>query len=129
MIMHHETSGSTRNYERHLDKAFQFMNDNGYEAVKKWLRWTHFTYWRTPLQPIDHQSLPICSRKAADYKIMINAHEAVRPTGICRTYPNMIGNEAARGTEFFWWFKTKPCYSFAIYTINWRTYGLYSGIF
>jgi hypothetical protein len=97
MIMHHETSGSTRNYERHLDKAFQFMNDNGYEAVKV-VTLDPFTYWRTPLQPIDHQY--VCHRKAADYKIMINAHEAVRPTGICRTYPNMIGNEAARGTEF-----------------------------
>jgi hypothetical protein len=64
--------------------------------------------------------------KAADYKIMINAHEAVRPTGICRTYPNMIGNEAARGTEFQAFGGSKPNHvTLAIYTINWRTYGLH----
>lgn len=100
MIMHHETSGATRNYERHLDKAFQFMNDNGYEAAK-----TGYVGNILPLGE-HHYSQSILNHyqyvveKAADYKIMINAHEAVRPTGICRTYPNMIGNEAARGTEF-----------------------------
>ncbi len=100
MIMHHETSGSTRNYERHLDKAFQFMNENGYEAAK--------TGYVGNILPVGehHYSQSILNHyqyvveKAADYKIMINAHEAVRPTGICRTYPNMIGNESARGTEF-----------------------------
>lgn len=108
MIMHHETSGSTRNYERHLDKAFQFMNDNGYEAVK--------TGYVGPILPVGehHYSQSILNHyqyiieKAADYKIMINAHEAVRPTGICRTYPNMIGNEAARGTEFQAFGGSKP---------------------
>lgn len=108
MIMHHETSGSTRNYERHLDKAFQFMNDNGYEAVK--------TGYVGPILPVGehHFSQSILNHyqyiieKAADYKIMINAHEAVRPTGICRTYPNMIGNEAARGTEFQAFGGSKP---------------------
>jgi hypothetical protein len=100
MIMHHETSGSTRNYERHLDKAFQFMNDNGYEAAK-----TGYVGNILPLGE-HHYSQSILNHyqyvieKAVDYKIMINAHEAVRPTGICRTYPNMIGNESARGTEF-----------------------------
>ncbi|CCG52214.1 Glycoside hydrolase group 97 family protein precursor, putative alpha-glucosidase [Flavobacterium indicum GPTSA100-9 = DSM 17447] len=100
MIMHHETSGSTRNYERHLDKAFQFMKDNGYDAAK-----TGYVGNILPLGE-HHYSQSILNHyqyvveKAADYKIMINAHEAVRPTGICRTYPNMIGNEAARGTEF-----------------------------
>ena len=108
MIMHHETSGSTRNYERHLDKAFQFMNDNGYEAVK--------SGYVGPILPIGehHYSQSIINHyqyvveKAADYKIMINAHEAVRPTGICRTYPNMIGNESARGTEFQAFGGSKP---------------------
>jgi len=108
MIMHHETSGSTRNYERHLDKAFQFMNDNGYEAVK--------TGYVGPILPIGehHYSQSIINHyqyiveKAADYKIMVNAHEAVRPTGLCRTYPNMIGNEAARGTEFQAFGGSKP---------------------
>jgi hypothetical protein len=100
MIMHHETSGSTRNYERHMDKAYQFMNDNGYEAVK--------SGYVGPILPVGehHYSQSIINHyqyaieKAVDYKIMVNAHEAVRPTGICRTYPNLIGNEAARGTEF-----------------------------
>ena len=108
MIMHHETSGSTRNYERHLDKAFKFMNDNGYEAVK--------TGYVGPILPIGehHYSQSIINHyqyvveKAVDYKIMVNAHEAVRPTGICRTYPNMIGNEAARGTEFQAFGGSKP---------------------
>ncbi|GEC78992.1 glycoside hydrolase family 97 protein [Flavobacterium aquatile] len=108
MIMHHETSGSTRNYERHLDKAFKFMNDNGYEAVK--------TGYVGPILPVGehHYSQSIINHyqyvieKAVDYKIMVNAHEAVRPTGICRTYPNMIGNEAARGTEFQAFGGSKP---------------------
>ena len=108
MIMHHETSGSTRNYERHLDKAFQFMKDNGYDAVK--------TGYVGPILPIGehHYSQSTLNHyqyvveKAADYKIMVNAHEAVRPTGLCRTYPNMIGNEAARGTEFQAFGGSKP---------------------
>ena len=108
MIMHHETSGSTRNYERHMDKAFKFMNDNGYEAVK--------SGYVGPILPVGehHYSQSIINHyqyvieKAADYKIMVNAHEAVRPTGICRTYPNMIGNESARGTEFQAFGGSKP---------------------
>jgi hypothetical protein len=100
MIMHHETSGSVRNYERHLDKAYQFMKDNGYDAVKSGYVGNilprgenHYSQWI-----VNHYQYAI--EKAADYKIMVNAHEAVRPTGICRTYPNLIGNEAARGTEY-----------------------------
>lgn len=108
MIMHHETSGSTRNYERHMDKAFKFMSENGYEAVK--------SGYVGPILPVGehHYSQSIINHyqyvieKAADYKIMVNAHEAVRPTGICRTYPNMIGNEAARGTEFQAFGGSKP---------------------
>ena len=108
MIMHHETSGSARNYERHLDKAFQFMNDNGYDAVKTGYVGNmlprgehHYSQWI-----LNHYQYVV--EKAADYKIMINAHEAVRPTGICRTYPNMIGNESARGTEFQAFGGSKP---------------------
>ena len=100
MIMHHETSGSTRNYERHIDKAYQFMKDNGYDAVKSGYVGNilprgenHYSQWI-----INHYQYAI--EKAADYKIMVNAHEAVRPTGISRTYPNLIGNESARGTEY-----------------------------
>ncbi|AUP80719.1 glycoside hydrolase family 97 protein [Flavivirga eckloniae] len=108
MIMHHETSGSTRNYERHMDKAYQFMKDNGYDAVKSGYVGDilprgehHYSQWT-----VNHYQYAL--EKAADYKIMINAHEAVRPTGICRTYPNLIGNESARGTEFQAFGGSKP---------------------
>jgi len=100
IIMHHETSGSTRNYERYMDAAYKFMVDNGYNAVKSGYVGNmiprgehHYSQYI-----IDHYNYAI--KKAADYKIMVNAHEAVRPTGLCRTYPNLIGNEAARGTEY-----------------------------
>ena len=100
MIMHHETSGATRNYERHLDVAYQFMKDNGYNAVKSGyvgniLPLGEHHYSQSILNHYQY-----CIEKAVDYEIMVNAHEAVRPTGICRTYPNLIGNESARGTEF-----------------------------
>ena len=100
MMMHHETSGSVRNYERHLDTAYKFMVANGYNSVKSGYvgniipRGEHH-YGQTM---INHYLYAIT--KAADYKIMVNAHEAVRPTGLSRTYPNLIGNEAARGTEY-----------------------------
>ena len=100
MIMHHETSSSTRNYERHLDQAYQFMVDNGYPAVKSGYVGNivphgehHYSQWT-------NNHYLYCITKAADYHIMVNAHEAVRPTGICRTWPNLIGNESACGTEY-----------------------------
>lgn len=100
LMMHHETSGSANNYERHLDKAYQFMVDNGYNAVKSGYVGDiiprgeyHYGQWM-----VNHYQYAI--EKAAEYKIMVNAHEAIRPTGIARTYPNLIGNEAARGTEY-----------------------------
>ena len=100
LMMHHETSGSARNYERHMDKAYQFMVDNGYNAVKSGYVGNilprgeyHYGQWM-----VNHYLYAIT--KAAEYKIMVNAHEAIRPTGLSRTYPNLIGNEAARGTEF-----------------------------
>ena len=108
MIMHHETSAAIRNYERHLDKAFQFMKDNGYDAVKTGYVGNivpvgeyHYSQWTN-----NHYQYVL--EKAADYQIMINGHEAVRPTGICRTYPNLIGNESARGTEFQAFGGSKP---------------------
>lgn len=100
LIMHHETSGATGNYERHLDTAFKFMKANGYNAVK-----TGYVGDIIP-RGEKHYSQEIINHyqyvveKAAKYQIMVNAHEAVRPTGIARTWPNMIGNESARGTEF-----------------------------
>ena len=100
MIMHHETSASARNYERHLDRAYQFMVDNGYPAVKSGYVGNivprgehHYGQWM-------NNHYQYCIEKAADYHIMVNAHEATRPTGICRTWPNLIGNESARGTEY-----------------------------
>jgi len=100
MMMHHETSGSVRNYERHLDTAYKFMVENGYNSVKSGYVGNmiprgehHYGQWL-----VNHYLYAIT--KAADYKIMVNAHEAVRPTGLSRTFPNLIGNEAARGTEY-----------------------------
>ena len=100
LMMHHETSSSVRNYERHLDTAYQFMVDNNYNSVKSGYVGNiiprgeyHYGQWM-----VNHYLYAV--KKAADYKIMVNAHEAVRPTGLCRTYPNLIGNESARGTEY-----------------------------
>lgn len=100
LMMHHETSSSVRNYERHMDQAYKFMVDNGYNSVKSGYVGNiiprgehHYGQWM-----VNHYDYAV--KKAADYKIMVNAHEAVRPTGISRTYPNLIGNESARGTEY-----------------------------
>lgn len=100
LMMHHETSSSVRNYERHMDQAYKFMVDNGYNSVKSGYVGNiiprgehHYGQWM-----VNHFDYAV--KKAADYKIMVNAHEAVRPTGISRTYPNLIGNESARGTEY-----------------------------
>ena len=98
--MHHETSSSIRNYERHMDTAFKFMQHFGYNAVKTGYVGNivprgehHYGQWL-----VNHYLYNV--QKAAEYKICVNAHEAVRPTGLCRTYPNLIGNESAAGTEY-----------------------------
>jgi hypothetical protein len=108
LMMHHETSSSVRNYERHMDKAYRLMADFGYNAVKSGYVGDiiprgehHYGQWMN-----NHYLYAVT--KAADYKIMVNAHEAVRPTGLCRTYPNLIGNEAARGTEYEAFGGSKP---------------------
>ena len=108
MMMHHETSGAIRNYERHIDTAYQFMNRYNYTSVKSGYVGDiiprgehHYGQWA-----INHFLYAV--KKAADYKIMVNAHEAVRPTGLSRTYPNLIGNESARGTEFQAFGGSKP---------------------
>ena len=100
LMMHHETSGSTRNYERHMKAAYELMNKYGYNSVK-----TGYVGDILPIgehhysqSTINHYLYVI--KEAAKHKIMVNAHEAVRPTGLCRTYPNLIGNESARGTEY-----------------------------
>ena len=108
LMMHHETSSSVRNYERHMDKAYRFMVDNGYNAVKSGYVGNiiprgehHYGQWMN-----NHYLYAV--KKAADYKICVNGHEAVRPTGLCRTYPNLIGNESARGTEYEAFGGSKP---------------------
>ncbi len=108
IIMHHETSASVRNYERHLDTAYTFMKNNGYKAVKSGYVGNmlprgeqHYSQWM-----VNHYLYAVT--QAAKYKIMVNAHEAVRPTGLCRTWPNLIGNESARGTEYQAFGGSKP---------------------
>lgn len=100
IMMHHETSASSRNYERHLQAAYDLMDKYGYNAVKSGYVGNilprgehHYGQWM-----VNHYLY--CVTEAAKHHIMVNAHEAVRPTGLCRTYPNLIGNESARGTEY-----------------------------
>lgn len=100
LMMHHETSGSTRNYERHMDAAFELMEEYGYNSIKSGYVGDmlprgeyHYGQWCN-----NHYLYAVT--EAAKHKVMVNAHEAVRPTGLCRTYPNLIGNESARGTEY-----------------------------
>lgn len=100
LMMHHETSGSLRNYERHMEDAYNLMNKYGYDAVKSGYVGNilprgehHYGQWAN-----NHYLYAI--KEAAKHKIMVNAHEATRPTGLCRTYPNLVGNESARGTEY-----------------------------
>ena len=100
LMMHHETSSSVRNYERHMEAAYNLMNKYGYNSVKSGYVGNiiprgehHYGQWM-----VNHYLHAV--KEAAKHHIMVNAHEAVRPTGLCRTYPNLIGNEAARGTEY-----------------------------
>jgi hypothetical protein len=100
LIMHHETSSSTVNYERWMEQAYTLMNQYGYDAVKSGYVGNIIPYgehhYSQPL--INHYHYAVV--EAAKHHIMVNAHEAVRPTGLCRTWPNMIGNESAMGNEF-----------------------------
>ena len=100
LMMHHETSGAVENYEKHMDAAYDLMNKYGYNAVKSGYVGNflpkgehHYSQWA-----VNHYLNAV--KKAADKHIMVNAHEAVRPTGLARTYPNLIGNESAMGTEY-----------------------------
>lgn len=108
LMMHHETSSSARNYERHMDDAYKFMVANNYNSVKSGYVGDiiprgehHYGQWMN-----NHYLCAV--KKAADHKIMVNAHEATRPTGLSRTYPNLIGNESARGTEYEAFGGSKP---------------------
>lgn len=108
LMMHHETSGSVRNYERHMEAAYNLMNKYGYNSVKSGYVGNmiprgehHYGQWLN-----NHYLYAVT--EAAKHKIMVNGHEAVRPTGLCRTYPNLIGNESARGTEYEAFSGNKP---------------------
>ena len=108
LMMHHETSSSARNYERHLEAAYQLMNKYDYNSVKTGYVGNiiprgehHYGQWM-----VNHYQY--CVEQAAKHHIMVNAHEAVRPTGLCRTWPNLIGNESALGTEYQAFAGTQP---------------------
>ena len=108
LMMHHETSSSVRNYERHIDAGYALMNRYGYNSVKSGYVGNiiprgehHYGQWMN-----NHYLYAV--KKAAEHRIMVNGHEAVRPTGLCRTYPNLIGNESARGTEYQAFGGSKP---------------------
>ena len=111
LMMHHETSGATRNYERHMEKAYQLMEKYGYNAVKSGYVGNvmprgehHYGQWLN-----NHYLYAVT--EAAKHKIMVNAHEATRPTGLARTYPNLVGNESARGTEYESFAGNKPSHT------------------
>ena len=106
LMMHHETSGSIKNYEAHMDTAYTLMDRFGYDAVKSGYvgniigksadgerRETHYSQ-----RMVNHYLDAV--KRAADHHIMVNGHEAVHPTGLARTYPNLVGNESAMGTEY-----------------------------
>jgi alpha-glucosidase len=108
LMMHHETSSSVRNYERHLEAAYQLMDKYDYNSVKTGYVGNiiprgehHYGQWM-----VNHYQY--CLELAAKHHIMVNAHEAVRPTGLCRTWPNLIGNESALGTEYQAFAGTQP---------------------
>jgi hypothetical protein len=111
LMMHHETSSSVRNYERHMDEAYKFMEDNNYNAVKSGYVGDiiprgehHYGQWM-----VNHYIYAV--KEAAKHKVMVNAHEAVRPTGLRRTYPNLLANESARGTEYEAFGGNKPAHT------------------
>ena len=108
LMMHHETSSSVRNYERHLDQALDLMDKHGYNSIKSGYVGDILPYGEHHYSQSIVNHYLYALKKAAEHKIMVNAHEAVRPTGLCRTYPNLIGNESARGTEYQAFGGSKP---------------------
>ena len=100
LMMHHETSASTINYERYLEKAYTLMNQYGYDAVKSGYVGDIIPRGEHHYSQTLNNHYLYCVTEAAKHHIMVNAHEATRPTGLCRTWPNLVGNESARGTEY-----------------------------
>ena len=100
LLMHHETSASVMNYERYMEDAYKLMNKYGYNSVKSGYVGNIIPRGEHHYGQIMNNHYLHAVTEAAKHKIMVNAHEATRPTGLCRTYPNLIGNESARGTEY-----------------------------
>ena len=100
LLMHHETSASVMNYERYMEDAYKLMNKYGYNSVKSGYVGNIIPRGEHHYGQVMNNHYLYAVTEAAKHKIMVNAHEATRPTGLCRTYPNLIGNESARGTEY-----------------------------
>lgn len=100
LMMHHETSSSAWNYERWMEKAYELMNKYGYDAVKSGYVGDIIPRGEYHYGQLMNNHYLRAVKEAAKHHIMVNAHEATRPTGLCRTYPNFVGNESARGTEY-----------------------------
>lgn len=100
LMMHHETSSSAWNYERYMEDAYKLMNKYGYNAVKSGYVGNIIPRGEHHYGQVMNNHYLYAIKQAAKHKIMVNAHEATRPTGLCRTYPNLVGNESARGTEY-----------------------------
>ena len=100
ILMHHETSSSAVNYERHMEKAYSLMNQYGYDAVKSGYVGDIIPRGDHHFSQAMNDHYLYCVKEAAKHHIMLNAHEATRPTGLCRTWPNLVGNESARGGEY-----------------------------
>ena len=100
LMMHHETSASVMNYERYMEDAYNLMNKYGYNSVKSGYVGNIIPRGEHHYGQVMNNHYLHAVTEAAKHKIMVNAHEATRPTGLCRTYPNLIGNESARGTEY-----------------------------
>ncbi len=108
LLMHHETSSSVMNYEKYMDRAYQLMRQYGYDAVKSGYVGNIIPRGEHHYSQLEVNHYLHAVKRAADFHIMVNAHEAVRPTGLCRTYPNLVGNESARGTEYQAFGGTRP---------------------
>lgn len=111
LMMHHETSSSARNYERHMEQAYDLMNKYGYNSVKSGYVGNIIPRGEHHYGQFMNNHYLYAVKEAAKHKIMVNGHEAVRPTGLCRTYPNLIGNESARGTEYESFEGNKPSHT------------------
>ena len=131
LLMHHETSASVMNYERYMQDAYKLMNKYGYNSVKSGYVGNIIPRGEHHYGQVMNNHYLYAVTEAAKHKIMVNAHEATRPTGLCRTYPNLIGNESARGTEYEAFGGNNPDHTVILpftRASGW-TYGLYAWLF